>query len=193
MSVAMKYSLSQGRPGALALGVLALMSMGGPAQADVPTLRSGPVFTSYGDTYPVDADVQIPADAEFKVAFDVSEAARGGEVNRKFNSVARFINMHVAAGVPFDHIHIALVVHGAAGKELLDDAAYAKRESGAENANAPLIRALLAKGVRVILCGQSAAGMGLDKADLIPGVELALSAMTAHALLQQDGYTLNPS
>ena len=28
--------------------------------------------------------------------------------------------------------------------------------------------------------------------DLPDGVELMLSAMTAHALLQQDGYTLNP-
>ena len=28
--------------------------------------------------------------------------------------------------------------------------------------------------------------------DLLPGVELALSAMTMHALLQQKGYTLNP-
>jgi len=26
----------------------------------------------------------------------------------------------------------------------------------------------------------------------LPGVTMALSAMTAHALLQQDGYTLNP-
>jgi hypothetical protein len=28
--------------------------------------------------------------------------------------------------------------------------------------------------------------------DLLPGVEMALSAMTAHALLQQQGYTFNP-
>jgi len=27
---------------------------------------------------------------------------------------------------------------------------------------------------------------------LLPGVEMALSAMTAHAILQQEGYTLNP-
>jgi hypothetical protein len=28
--------------------------------------------------------------------------------------------------------------------------------------------------------------------DLLPGVEMALSAMTAHALLQNSGFTLNP-
>ena len=38
----------------------------------------------------------------------------------------------------------------------------------------------------------SAAAYGVAKGDLIPGVELALSAMTAHAQLQQAGYTVNP-
>ena len=28
--------------------------------------------------------------------------------------------------------------------------------------------------------------------DMLPGVEMALSAMTAHAVLQQAGYRLNP-
>jgi intracellular sulfur oxidation DsrE/DsrF family protein len=60
------------------------------------------------------------------------------------------------------------------------------------NPNGALIDALRAKGVRVIVCGQSAAAYDVQKADLYPGVEMALSAMTAHALLQQQGYTLNP-
>ncbi|VVS99449.1 hypothetical protein ERY430_40383 [Erythrobacter sp. EC-HK427] len=33
---------------------------------------------------------------------------------------------------------------------------------------------------------------GVEHDDLIEGVEMALSAMTAHALLQQQGYTINP-
>jgi len=32
----------------------------------------------------------------------------------------------------------------------------------------------------------------VGKDDLLPGVERVLSAMTLHALLQQQGYTLNP-
>jgi len=35
-------------------------------------------------------------------------------------------------------------------------------------------------------------GVAFEGVDLLPNVEMALSAMTAHALLQQDGYTLNP-
>lgn len=157
-----------------------------------PAARTGPVFTEYGGTFAVEPDMPIPADAEFKVAFDISAAATPGEVNRHIDSAARFINMQVAAGVPRERIHVALVVHGPAGADLLAPEAYVARSGGSKSANAPLVRALLDHGVRVILCGQSAAAMGLARADLIPGVELALSAMTAHALLQQDGYTLNP-
>jgi intracellular sulfur oxidation DsrE/DsrF family protein len=47
--------------------------------------------------------------------------------------------------------------------------------------------------VRVILCGQSAAARGIEMSDLVEGTEIELSAMTAHAVLQQNGYTLNPS
>ena len=70
--------------------------------------------------------------------------------------------------------------------------AYERKYPGAENPNAALVDALIKAGVRIIVCGQSAAGQGVKKTDLLPGVELALSAMTAHALLQQQGYTLNP-
>ncbi|WP_226632459.1 DsrE family protein [Novosphingobium profundi] len=174
----------------LAAGVLTLVL---PVSArGTPEVRTGPVFTDYGRTFAVDSDMPIPADAEFKVAFDISAAATPGEVNRHIDSAARFINMQVAAGVPRERIHVALVVHGPAGADLLAAEAYAARHGGTKSANAPLVRALLDHGVRAILCGQSAAAMGLARADLIPGVELALSAMTAHALLQQDGYTLNP-
>jgi intracellular sulfur oxidation DsrE/DsrF family protein len=55
-----------------------------------------------------------------------------------------------------------------------------------------LVEALLDKDVRFVLCGQSVAAHGIDPESLIPGVELSLSAMTAHAVLQQRGYTVNP-
>jgi intracellular sulfur oxidation DsrE/DsrF family protein len=46
--------------------------------------------------------------------------------------------------------------------------------------------------VRIFVCGQSAAYYDVTTNDLLPGVEMALSAMTVHALLQQQGYSLNP-
>ena len=51
---------------------------------------------------------------------------------------------------------------------------------------------MIDQGVRVIVCGQSAAYYDVENDALLPGVEMALSAMTAHAVLQQQGYALNP-
>ncbi len=169
------------------------MALSAPAAAQgLPdSMTPGPVFP-FGPVAEVDSDMPIPADAEFKVAFDLSDAAPAGQTSRGLGTLARFYNMHVRAGMPEDRIHLAVVVHGAAGADLLNAQAYAARNDGADNANAPIIAALLDKGIRVILCGQSAAAMGIARDELLPGVEMALSAMTAHALLQQQGYTLNP-
>ena len=98
----------------------------------------------------------VAKDAVFKVAFDVgSTNDKKDEVNRKFNSLARFINMHVAAGVKPDNIQLALVVHGKATLDLLDHQSYQKSYTY-DNPNKPLLNALMSNNVRVILCGQSA-------------------------------------
>ena len=129
----------------------------------------------------------IPSDATFKVVYDVAKAGEPGAINRQFDTAARFLNMHVAAGVPADRIHLAIVVHGGAHRDLLRSAA-----EGETNPNAELIGQLVKHGVKIQLCGQTAAWYGVGAEELLPGVTLALSAMTAHARLQQEGYTLNP-
>lgn len=151
---------------------------------------TGPVFTEYGKKVTVDG-VRFDKSAHFKVAFDVAKGADKGTINRQFDSLARFINMHVATGVPAENIRLALVVHGSATLDLLKDSAYLQK-FGVANANQPLLEALMAHQVKVIVCGQSAAAHGYSNTDFLPGVEVALSAMSAHALLQQQGYTLNP-
>ncbi|MEC9260771.1 MAG: DsrE family protein [Pseudomonadota bacterium] len=151
---------------------------------------AGPVFQDYGKKVLVEG-VEFNANAQFKVAFDVAKGAEPGTLNRRFDSLARFINMHVASGVPAENIELALVVHGSATLDLLAAPAYQQKQ-GAKNANIALINALMANQVRVIVCGQSAAAHGYANQAFLPGVEVALSAMSAHALLQQQGYTLNP-
>lgn len=160
-------------------------------QASMDAFAPGPVFAEFGPHAPVDGIETVPADSEFAHSFDVSEMAAEGTRNRGFESAARFVNMHVAAGVPADSIRIAVVVHGKAVHDLLSAEALAARDMPA-NASAVMVRAMLDEGVRFIVCGQSAAAYGVGNEDFIPGVEVALSAMTAHALLQQRGYTVNP-
>ncbi|SEA37636.1 DsrE family protein [Microbulbifer marinus] len=151
----------------------------------------GPLIGQYGAHAEVKQTQPLSGKESFKVAFDVAEQGDTGKVNRKIESLARFLNMHAGAGIPAENIHLALVVHGKAGFDLLNDASY-KARFGTENPNTPLLQELLKNKVRIIICGQSAAYHGIENSQLQSGVETALSAMTAHALLQQQGYTVNP-
>lgn len=173
---------------ALAMSLLLSTS----ALAGLEDFKMGPVFTEFGQTATIETDFTIPKRAKFKILFDTATGAEAGELNRTLNSAARFINMHAKAGVPEKNMKLAVVFHGKGSFDLTQNAAYAKTYEGAENANVAIIKALTENGVRIILCGQSAAYHGIAKEDLLPNVEMALSAMTAHALLQQEGYTLNP-
>jgi intracellular sulfur oxidation DsrE/DsrF family protein len=164
----------------LMLPILVLLPAG--AIAGPEAFTTGPVIAKYGPAADVDATLPIPAVAMLRHSFDVSERAGDGEPNRTLVSAARFINMHARAGVDADRIRVAVVVHGKAVFDVSGDAP----------GNADLVAALLEAGARIIVCGQSAVYYDVATADLLPGVEMALSAMTAHALLQQQGFTLNP-
>lgn len=157
------------------------------AHADQSRFSTGPVIANYGPVADVENAAPIPAHTRFKVVFDVSEGAEPGEVNRGIESAARFLNMHVRAGVRPSNIRLAIVVRGSATRDL---AVHPRPDE--DNANAALIADLVAHGVEIWVCGQSAAHFDVAETDLLPGARLALSAMTAHALLQQRGYTLNP-
>ena len=153
--------------------------------------HNGPLIESYGPVATVEGRDGIPDNTEFKVSFDVVDRAEAGTLNRTFVSAARFLNMHTEAGIPVENLSLAIVIHGSAVQDVTN-AAHFSKENGEPNANAGLIAKLIRHGVEVHVCGQTAAYRGVTAEDLLPGVRMSLSAMTAHALLQQDGYTLNP-
>lgn len=173
-------------------GVVAACLISTSSYADETAFHSGTVISEFGKVATIESDMPLPKRVKLKVSFDAASVGKPGSVNRKLDSLARFINMHVEAGVPLKNIDVALVVHGGASKDLTRNAYYSGQYEGAENANAPLIKALVENGVEIYLCGQSAVYHDIQKSDLLPGVKMALSAMTAHALLQQENYTLNP-
>ncbi|WP_165735549.1 DsrE family protein [Pseudoalteromonas sp. C8] len=149
------------------------------------------LIKDFGYFYSVPEHVQINDSTVFKIAFDVGDGAKKGEQNNSINSLARFINMHVAHGVKPDNIKLALVVHGSASIDVLANSEYKERFK-ADNKNQSLIKQLLANNTVVYVCGQSATHYKVAPEQLIEGVQMSLSAMTAHAQLQQQGYTLNP-
>ncbi|WP_298469594.1 DsrE family protein [uncultured Erythrobacter sp.] len=176
------------------LFITAALLLASPAAAqDLSAFKTGPVFSDFGPHAPVpDTDFAIPEEMDLYIAFDVAKPAENGAINRTVESAARYVNMHNAAGVEPARVRAAVVVHGKGSMDLLTDAAWAARDKEGTNATGAIIPALVDNGVRIILCGQSAAAYGITKEDLVPGVELALSAMTAHAVLQRQGYTVNP-
>tara|TARA_R110000796_G_scaffold205698_10_gene321973 strand:- start:1003 stop:1554 length:552 start_codon:yes stop_codon:yes gene_type:complete len=176
----------------LLVALLPLLALAQPASAQMENFKPGPVFTDFGPTAPVEQSEPLAADSTFHIAFDVSTAADPDKINRTIESAARFINMQVKAGVPEENIHLAIVVHGGASVDLTNQNFFAAKKDGRKNASAAAIAQLQDHGVKFYLCGQSAAANGISNDDLLPGVKMSLSAMTAHALLQQQGYTINP-
>lgn len=172
------------------LSVLLLLSavaVAPAALADREAFHEGSLIKGYGRIAGVPGAQPIPETTVFKVAYDIRQGGEDGKVNRGFDTAARFLNMHYAAGVPVENMRLALVIHGAAHRDLL------RFEPGGDgNASAELVAQLVKHGVQIYLCGQTAAYYGVTREDLLPGVTLSLSAMTSHALLQQKGYTLNP-
>jgi intracellular sulfur oxidation DsrE/DsrF family protein len=151
----------------------------------------GPVIFDYGKHAPVQQNMKLDNDAVLKVVFNVGKAGKDGAVNRGFDSVARFLNMHVANGIPAKNIHLVIVVHGSASSEMLNAKAF-QTKYDKQNPNIELISTLLKNNVELILCGQSAAYHQIANQDMIEGVDMALSAMTAHAILATKGYSQNP-
>ncbi|MEY8779863.1 DsrE family protein [Allomuricauda sp. XS_ASV26] len=169
----------------LPLFVLILFTFYGYSQST----KAGPIIEDYGAVWEIDnPDFVTDTTQEFKVAFDVKDGPESDtELNRNINTVARFLNMHAQSGVPVSQIKAALIVHGTAARNLLTNEAYKKRYEAA-NPNLELVKSLLDAGVEVIMCGQSSKTRELPKEELIPGVKIALSAMTANILLQNEGY-----
>ena len=174
----------------LILSVLVL-SLTLEAHADEPTL--GPAIEGYGPTFPVDdRDVALEKGATYRAVFDVARYSKDLEsVNTKLVSVARFLNMHARNGTAVEDMDLAVVLHGAAVKNVLSHDAYRTRYDS-DNPNLELVSRLHDAGVRFFVCGQSMKFGGVGKDELAGQAELALSAMTMLTVLQNDGYALLP-
>ena len=153
--------------------------------------KPGGAIKTFGKIAAVDSDVEIPKGTVFKVRFDSARGSSKG-INSTFDSVARFINLKHAAGVPQKDVQIAIVVHGSASIDVTKNDFYAAKKEGRENGSANAVAELRKHNVEFYICGQSAAYNGIKKTDLLPGVKVAHSAMTIHALLGNDDYLLNP-
>lgn len=153
----------------------------------------GPIIEDYGPTYPIsDRDVALPDGFTYRAVFDLAKyPGETSDLNPYLVSAARFLNMHARNGVAAEDMDLAVVVHGAAVKNLLSHEAYEARYD-VDNPNLELLFKLHDAGVRIFVCGQSMTFGGIEKSELAEAVQVALSAMTMLTVLQSDGYALLP-
>jgi intracellular sulfur oxidation DsrE/DsrF family protein len=166
-----------------------------PAPAPIPGQQmSGPVIQSTGMSIKVDDPTFVVPDGHvMKAVFEIN--AGGGDtvrVNDQLNNVARFYNVNVRHGLPESRVQAAAVFHGSGWPALLTDAAFAARFGGKPNPSRKLAEELMQHGAHLVLCGQTAGARGIRREELLPGVKVAISAMTAMQVLQASGYTFNP-
>ncbi len=155
------------------------------------TKNSGPIITGFGEVWEINApDFELDKTKELKAVFDIMSSPEDhNQINATIETAARFLNMHAQSGVPADQLKIALVVHNTASKDIITNEAYKKRY-GTNNPNYELVQALLNTEGQIIFCGQSSISRGFPREDLIDGVQLSLSAMTALIQLQDEDYRL---
>jgi intracellular sulfur oxidation DsrE/DsrF family protein len=171
--------------------VFALLLCSSATLAGAEKFSKGPLIKNFGAVADINS-VDFPVDTQrmHRVVFDLSTSPDDPEaVNRGIETLARYLNMHARAGVPAGNMQLALVVHGAAGKDVLNNAAYQQRLQ-VDNPNLPLLNALATAGVKTYICGQTAAYRGYAKKELAAVTDLALSALTVLEELQHQGYSL---
>ena len=160
---------------------------------DVPgSTQSGPMIQSTGPSVEVtNPTFRIPDGHVFKAVWVIDRGDTTG-ANQQLTTIARYLNVHARHGVPKERLHAAAVVHGTGWIAILNDSAYAARYGGRTNPSKRMVEELLANGVQLVLCGQTAGFRGVRREELLPGVQLGISAMTALNVFQAQGYQLNP-
>lgn len=126
--------------------------------------------------------------AAARLVFDITAETPADVPNKGLEGVARYLNLHVQAGLPLESLQVALVLHGGATQAALADEAFARRQAGAANPNTDLLRRLKQAHVQLYVCGQSLARSGIESADVNADLTVALSAMTVLVNKQQDGH-----
>ncbi len=173
----------------LSLAFAALLSI--PAVASAQTGEA--LIQKLGASSPV-PNPEFPADknAVYKIAWDVTAAPEKPDgIVAGFRRPANFFVMADAEGLSRSNVHLAIIVRGAAARSLRKNDAY-KAAAGVDNASIPLLEALNAAGVKIIVCGQALIGLKVNRDELLPFVQVATSATMARATLHAQGYVAFP-
>jgi len=150
-----------------------------------------PVIDGFGSVFQIpNATVTPDASLQYKIIADIpTAAARPDTINTGLEAAITLLNLHGAGGVPASQIKLVLAVHKDAGVALLNNEAYQERFK-IDNPNKSMIEALQKAGVTITICGQTMQKRKFAPDALLPGIQIATSAMTTLTTYQLKGYAL---
>lgn len=142
-----------------------------------------------GGVLAVGPDAIAPStSAVHRVLVDVDDDGTTAEgVNARLKTAAKMLNLYALAGVPPEKVQMVLLFYGRGVHLALSDQAYSAHFHR-PNPNAQLLAQLRHAHVRMIACGQALGHQMLTEQDVHPGIQMALSALTAREELQAAGY-----
>lgn len=163
----------------------------------LPTLlcaqeRQTPIVKDFGGIYLIEGAEEIPDSTKtYKILIELVTGNKNAEeFSFWINNVARMMNLHGVAGVPRENIQVKVVVHGGAVLDIVSDQRYLEEFEIDKNPNAAVIKALQEAGAEILVCGQSLIAREIEKEELQPGVQVALSALTTISKNVSEGYVL---
>lgn len=173
--------------GVLAAAVLA------PSVALAQAGPRAPVVPEYGKTFPIEHPA-VGADPalDYKVVLDVTKSGADGAPPPGLLTAARLANLLAQSGVPASHRHLFVIVHGAATPAVLNEAGFKARGETVNPRAALLIAELTRAGVAVHVCGQALGKAKIRKREVLPDVQVDLSAAVTIPTLEMQGYALLP-
>ena len=175
--------------GAAVILLLAGLALAPFAHADDAGLLP-PLIPGYGVVTPVENAGERPDPTmDYKVVLNATE---GGDEDKPvyfLDKAAKVANLLAQSGVPAEHRHVVVIMQHGATWAVLNEAGL-KAHKRKRNPNTELIAKLKAAGVSVRVCGQALAGAKIQRSEVLPDVQVDLSALTTLSALQLKGYSL---
>ncbi len=148
-----------------------------------------PLIKNYGRILDLEnVELKPDPDREYKIVIElVHDMKKPKRLNFSANNIARLINLHAIGGVKPQNLKVAVVVHAQATNSMVNQEAYQKKYD-VESPYVDFYKELAEAGVDLVVCGQSLNLFGQKPENVLPGVKVATSALTAVSTYQLKGY-----
>jgi intracellular sulfur oxidation DsrE/DsrF family protein len=148
-----------------------------------------PIIPNYGRIIDLEnVDIRPDPEMTYNILIEVvHDMEKPERLNFYANNVARLINLHAVGGVKKENLNIVVVIHAQATNTVVNNAAYMKKYE-VDSPYVNFYKELVDAGVELIVCGQSLQMFGHQKSDVLPGIKVATSALTAISTYQLKGY-----